>query len=108
MELQKFLAEIVGTFIFLLVIINMVFRKDTDPLVASGSIPLYIGLGLCISIYVTLGLGGFAHLNPVVSTVCCVNGSIELPDMVQLILAQVIGGACAYAVWYAMSRKGVL
>ena len=108
MEIQQFLAEIVGTFIFLLVIIDMVFRKSSDPLMSSGSIPLYIGLGLCVSIYVTLGLGGFAHLNPVVSAVCATNGSINAGEMVLLIIAQIIGGMCAYGVWYAMGRKGVL
>jgi glycerol uptake facilitator-like aquaporin len=108
METTQFFAEIVGTFIFLLVIIDLVFRKDTDPVAASGSIPLYIGLGLCISIYVTLGLGGFAHLNPVVSAVCSANGNITTGEMALLIIAQFIGGFLAYAVWSIMGRKGVL
>jgi glycerol uptake facilitator-like aquaporin len=108
MDFTQFLAEVVGTFIFLLVILNMVFRRSTDSLVTSASIPLFIGLGLCVSIYITLGLGGFAHLNPVVSGVCCANGSVTFSDMITLILAQVVGGSLAYVLWYSMGRKGVL
>lgn len=108
MQTSQFFAEIVGTFIFLLVIIDMVFRKASDPLVTSGSIPLYIGLGLCISIYVTAGLGGYGHLNPVVSAVCATNGSINGGEMSLLIIAQVIGATLAYLLWLVLGRKGVL
>jgi len=105
---EQFIAEIVGTFIFLSVIIGLVFRKSTDPMVTSGSIPLYIGLGLCISIYISAGLGGYGHLNPIVSGVCATNGSISVQDMTLLILAQVIGGALAYGLWSSLGRKDVL
>ena len=108
MLIEQFVAELIGTFIFLMVIIGMVFRRESDPLVSGGAIPLYIGLGLSISIYITAGLGGYGHLNPVVSAVCATNGSINTPDMSLLILAQVLGGALAYGTWYYMGRKEVL
>jgi len=107
MQSTQFFAEMVGTFIFLLVIINLIFRPVNDAVVISGAIPVYIGIGLIVSIYITTGLGGFGHLNPVVSVVNATNGSITTTEMVYLITAQLIGGLLAYLLWYTMGRKNV-
>lgn len=107
MQSTQFFAEMVGTFIFILVIINLIFRPATDAVVVSGSIPVYIGIGLIASIYITTGLGGMGHLNPVVSVVNASNGSITTAEMVYLIVAQLIGGLLAYLLWYTMGRKNV-
>ena len=108
MQVTQFFAEIIGTLIFLLVIINLIFRSSTDPVATSGAIPVFIGLGLAVSIYITSGLGGFGHLNPVVSAVCGANGTVSVSDMSVLIIAQLIGGFLAYLLWVAMGRKDVM
>lgn len=108
MQVTQFFAEIIGTLIFLMAIIDLVFRSATDPVAASGAIPLYIGLGLAVAIYVTSGLGGFGHLNPVVSAVCAANGSVTAGDMGLLIVAQLIGGFLAYLIWWGMGRKNAM
>ena len=107
-QFTQMIAEFIGTFIFLMVIIDLVFRSSTDPVVASGSVPLYIGLGLTVSIYITTGLGGFGHLNPVVSTVCLTNGNVSVGEWGSLIIAQLLAGVLAYSVWWGMGRKGIM
>lgn len=107
-QITQIVAEFIGTLIFLLVIIDLVFRSSSDPVVASGSIPLYIGLGLTVSIYVTSGLGGFGHLNPVVSSVCFANGNLTIDVWGSLIVAQIVAGIAAYFIWLGMGRKGAM
>ena len=108
----SFLAEIVGTFIFMLVILNLAFSNAASSSVlnpsGSGSIgmaALIIGLGLAVSIYITAGLGGMGHLNPVATGVAALNGSVSAPDALLLILAQIIGGGLAFLVFWGMAAK---
>lgn len=100
-----FFAEIVGTLIFLLAIIDLAFHAPAADVRAPSAVPLYIGLGLAVSIYITQGLGGIAHLNPAASAVAAANGAINIGDMGLLILAQCIGAFLAYLVWWGMGRK---
>jgi len=102
MNIGVFLAEIVGTFIFLLAICTLAFRSGTDHMVQSGSVPLFIGLGLAVSIYITIGLGGSGHLNPMVSMVFGFNGNVAAADVLMYILAQIIGASLAFGVFKAM------
>jgi glycerol uptake facilitator-like aquaporin len=104
MKVSQFFAEIVGTFMFLMVIVNLIFGGNPTTN-NSGIVPLFIAFGLCVSIYVTIGLGGFGHLNPVVSAVCATNGNISISDMCLLILAQAIGGFLAYLIWYFLVKN---
>ena len=102
-----FLAEVVGTFIFILAIVTLAFRtastpNGTDHMVQSGSIPLFIGLGLAVAIYITIGLGGSGHLNPLVSTVFGINGNISAGDVCWYILAQIVGATLAFTVFKLM------
>ena len=103
-----FIAEIIGTFIFLLAIVTLAFRSATtgsgatDHMVQAGSIPLFIGLGLAVAIYITIGLGGSGHLNPLVSIVFGVNGNISSTDAIIMICAQIIGAAAAFGVFKSM------
>ena len=109
-SVTQFLAEIVGTFIFMLVILNLLFSNGTNNPVLnpSGSVgigALIIGLGLAVSIYITAGLGGFGHLNPVATGVAALNGSVTAPDALLLILSQIIGGGLAFLVFWGMGNK---
>jgi glycerol uptake facilitator-like aquaporin len=103
----SFLAEIVGTFIFMLVILNLLSSSNTIN-TSNGTIgigALIIGLGFAVSIYITAGLGGVGHLNPVSTGVAALNGDISATDALLLILAQIIGGGLAFLVYWGMGAN---
>ena len=104
-SVTQFIAEIVGTTIFMLAIVDLAFADANKAAANSGSIALYIGLGLTISIYITAGLGGYGHLNPIASVVCSANGAINAGDCAALIVAQIIGGLLAFILYFAMGGK---
>ncbi len=103
-SVTQFLAEIVGTFIFMLAIVNLVFsaQSATSSSRSIGMTALLVGLGLAVSIYITSGLGGKGHLNPVATGVCALNGDINTTDALLLVLAQIIGGGLAFLVYWGM------
>ena len=102
MNVSTLISEVLGTMIFLLVILVVSFRDVT----LSGLAPIMIGLGLAISIYIGLGLGGNAHFNPVVSTVMGVNGSVTTSDAFVHIIAQFAGAFLAFAVYKLLPKSG--
>jgi glycerol uptake facilitator-like aquaporin len=85
-----YLAEYLGTFFFILSIF------------ASGGNPLVIGGALAIVIYLIAGHSG-GHVNPAVSAVMHLNGSISQSKLVYYIIAQVLGALSAYYA-YKMAR----
>lgn len=92
--LRSALAEFVGTFIFVFAIISAV---------NSGSpfTPLAIGFALMIMVYATGHISG-AHLNPAVSVGVWLRGAIGLMGMLAYIVAQLVGGALAALVSFAL------
>jgi len=97
--MQHLFAEAAGTFVFLLIILCVLFRKDPIP---SHVVPIVIGVGLLVSIVVASGLSGSGHLNPVVSLVMGINGQISYAEVLQHVVAQVVGGAGALLVFQAI------
>lgn len=93
--MSALVAEALGTFLFLLIILCVLFRKDPIP---SHAVPIVIGVGLLVSIVVASGLNGSGHLNPVVSMVMGLNGQISSQSAIEHIAAQVVGAALALAV----------
>ena len=85
-----YLAEYLGTFFFILSIF------------ASGGNPLVIGGALAIVIYLVSSHSG-AHVNPAVSMVMHMNGSLSQGKLVYYIIAQVLGALSAYYA-YKMAR----
>ena len=102
MNVSTLISEVLGTMIFLLVILVVSFRDVT----LSGLAPIMIGLGLAISIYIGLGLGGNAHFNPVVSTVMGANGNVSASDAFVHIIAQFAGAFLAFAVYKLLPKTG--
>lgn len=91
----KALAEAISTFLFVFSIIGAVNSKS--PLT-----PLAIGLALTVLIYAVGHISG-AHLNPAVSLGALLRGAIGVTDFVAYVVAQLVGGALAalvsFAVW---------
>jgi len=92
--LYKFMSEILGTFIFLSVIIITVSNKVSDNMAW-----LKIGLALGVAILLVGGISG-GHLNPAVSTMFYMNGNIDFMTLLYYIIAQLIGATLAYLFYY--------
>ena len=102
-SITAFVAEVIGTFIFMLAIVDMAFGKTHTSFGGAGMTALLIGLGLAVSIYITSGLGGYGHLNPVATGVCALNGQVGATDALLLILGQIVGAGAAFIVYYYMT-----
>lgn len=84
-DLAKYGVELIGTFVFLFVIL------------ASGH-PLIIGLALAAVIFIGGSISG-GHFNPAVSVMMFVKNSISGPDAGFYIAAQIAGGLAAWWVY---------
>lgn len=79
--LLKFIAEFIGTFFFLSVI-----------LATGEAIPISIALGA--SIFLTSKISG-GNLNPAVSTMLFAKGDLDAPTYIGYVISQVLGGLLA-------------
>jgi len=90
--LGKFLAEILGTFVFLSIIIISVNSVKNDNKLFAW---LKIGLGLSIAILLVGSVSG-AHLNPAVTFMFYLNNDIQIQSVFIYVIAQLIGASLAY------------
>ena len=86
----KYLAEFIGTFVFLFVILQATAKNAAWPSLA----PLLIVVGLLAGIVMTANVSG-AHLNPAVSTMMLLNKSLPVADFVPYVGAQLLGAVAA-------------
>ena len=80
--LSKYFVEFIGTFIFLSVILS---TGEAFP----------IGLALATVIFFGGAISG-GHYNPAVSTMMFIKRTIGGNDFLGYVMAQVLGGICAY------------
>lgn len=85
----KYIAEFIGTFIFVSIILNSI-RKNTG----MSSLPIAIGIGLVAAIILVGPVSG-GHLNPVVSLVSYLNKNMSQTDLMYYIIAQCAGAIAA-------------
>ena len=90
MNLTKFVAEFVGTFVFMGVI-----------LATGEAIP--IGLALAVVIYLIGKVSG-GHVNPAVSAALFAKGDINITTFGSYVVAQVLGALCAL-MWFKYNGK---
>ena len=86
----KFLAEYIGTFLFLSVILN-----------TGKAIP--IALALAASIYFGGSISG-GHFNPAVTLMMTLKGNLNGDELVKYWIAQVLG-ACSALYFYKWGKK---
>lgn len=86
----KYLAEFIGTFVFLSVILQATSARAAWPSLA----PLLIVVGLLAGIVMTANTSG-AHLNPAVSAMMVLNKSLPVADFVPYVGAQLLGAVAA-------------
>lgn len=82
--MQKYLAEFLGTFFFVYVIL------------ATGN-PLAIGAALALVLILSNQISG-GHVNPAVSIVMASSGKISTSELMPYIIAQILGGLVALEV----------
>lgn len=83
MRQSAYLAEYLGSFFFILVILM------------SGGNPLVIGGALAMTVVLIGGLSG-AHVNPAVSLAQYLQGSLRPNDLLVYVALQLLGGVSAY------------
>ena len=96
----KYLAEFLGTFIFLSVILQATSRSATWPSLA----PILIVVGLLAAIVFSASTSG-GHLNPAVTTMMLLNRSLPMGDFIPYVGAQLLGAVAAKFVFDLMQRK---
>ena len=82
MSASKYLVEFIGTFIFLSVILT-----------SGEAFP--IGLALATVIFFCGKVSG-GNYNPAVSTMMFLKHKLNTPDYIGYVIAQIMGGVCAY------------
>jgi aquaporin Z len=101
MLISKFFAELLGTFVFLSVIITSV---DSHNLFISSSAWIKIGLALSITI-LAFGIVSGGHFNPAVSLMFYANNQLSLTDFMVYITAQFLGAIIAYLYFNIIKKK---
>ena len=98
--MKKFIAEVIGTFVFLGVIIISVAGKS---LTVADKAETWIKVGLALSIAILLvgGISG-ANLNPCVSIMFYLHKDLSFEELMIYILAQVIGAFLAFTMYKMM------
>ena len=86
MEVKAILAEFIGTFFFLSIILNAVADAALGPIA--------VAVGLLASIYFAGKVSG-GHFNPAVSIMMYVKGKLTGDLTILYISAQIVGALCA-------------
>ena len=91
-----YVAEFIGTFIFVLSILSIVSLKNLN----QSQVALGIAVALAVSILIALGLSSdaVAHLNPAVSLAMAAKGSITFEQFRVLIGVQILAALLAVLV----------
>lgn len=91
--IKKFVAEMVGTFIFLGVIIVTV-SGNSSTIYERAEAWIKIGLALSIAILLLGKISG-GHFNPAVSFMFYLNNNLSKKDLLLYIIAQLVGATIA-------------
>ena len=98
--MMKYVAEFLGTFFFLSVILAATAKNALAPALT----PVMIVVGLLAAIVIAGPLSG-AHLNPAVSTMMVLNKSLPVGDFLPYVGAQLLGAVAAKTVFDMMNKK---
>jgi aquaporin Z len=96
----KYVAEFVGTFVFLSVILQATAKNAAWPALA----PILIVFGLLAAICMTATTSG-AHLNPAVSSMMVLNKSLPVADFLPYVGAQLLGAVAAKMFFDMLQKK---
>ncbi len=97
METRKYLAELVGTFLFMTIGYSSVAAFGIATVPGLLVVPFSFGFGLLAAIFAVGHISG-GHFNPAVTVAAVLDGRTTAQDAIGYILAQVIGAVAAAAV----------
>lgn len=99
MNARNYLAELLGTFLFLTIGYSSVagFNAATPPIAGQLIVPFSFGLGLLAAIFAFGHISG-AHYNPAVTVAMAIDRRLPVVDAAGYIVAQIIGAIAAAAV----------
>lgn len=99
--MNGYLAEFIGTVIFLSIILIVIhFISSTYP---KFLIPLLIGLGLFLGIYVCVLLGGPGYLNPAVAIMLGIKDNKGFSYTTLMIIVELLAVAVVLGVYYLIA-----
>lgn len=107
METRKYLAELVGTFLFLTIGYASVAAIGAAGATGLLVVPFSFGFGLLAAIFAVGHISG-GHFNPAVTVAAVLDKRIEVTDAVGYILAQVVGAIAAAAVIVVVAGQGAV
>jgi aquaporin Z len=94
MDTRKYLAELVGTFLFMTIGYASVAAFSAGSVPGLLVVPFSFGFGLLAAIFAVGHISG-GHFNPAVTVAAVLDGRTTAQDAVGYILAQVIGAVAA-------------
>jgi aquaporin Z len=97
MDTRKYLAELVGTFLFMMLGYSSVAAFGAASVPGLLVVPFSFGLGLLAAIFAVGHISG-GHFNPAVTVAAVLDQRTSTQDAIGYILAQVIGAVAAAAV----------
>ncbi len=107
MDTRKYIAELVGTFLFLTIGYSSVAAFGAGTVPGLLVVPFSFGFGLLAAIFAVGHISG-GHFNPAVTVAAVLDRRIETPDAIGYILAQVIGAIAAAAIVFVVAGQGAV
>jgi len=95
----NYFVELVGTFVFLSVILTSAFGKVGE----QGLAGVPIGLALMAAIFFGGNVSG-GHFNPAVSTMMMLGNKLSRADFLPYVVAQLLGGVLALTMYNATNQ----
>ena len=100
MDILKYLIELIGTFLFVYVVLNVTNSDPKrEPLLGASAIA--VTLLVMVLIGNSIGSGNF---NPALSVAKFMDGSLDVTHMTGFIVCQLIGAFLAFNMW-KMTKK---
>jgi len=107
MDTRKYLAELVGTFLFMTIGYSSVAAFGAANASGLLVVPFSFGFGLLAAIFAVGHVSG-GHFNPAVTVAAVLDGRTTAQDAVGYILAQVIGAVAAAGVVFVVAGQAAV
>ena len=107
MDTRKYLAELVGTFLFLTIGYSSVAAFGVAQVPGLLVVPFAFGFGLLAAIFAVGHISG-GHFNPAVTVAAVLDKRTDTTDAIGYILAQVIGAIGAAAVVFVVAGQAAV
>jgi aquaporin Z len=107
MDTRKYLAELVGTFLFMTIGYSSVAAFGVADVPGLLVVPFAFGFGLLAAIFAVGHISG-GHFNPAVTVAAVLDKRTETTDAIGYILAQVIGAIAAAALVFVVAGQSAV